>query len=225
MIQDTTIPVITIDGGAGTGKGTVRRMVAWVLKFHSFDSGVLYRAVGYKANCMNIPFSNETALVQIVKSLNIKTVDSRVFLDEVDTTSIIRSDDVGKLASKVAQIKSVRLALRHLQLSMRKPPGLVTDGRDQSTIFDTPLRFFLKTKAEERARRRVLQFQQMGIPANYDNILAEIIRRDESDTNNPANPLRPHPEATVLDTTNVTAKQVAGTILYLSGLLDYKDHP
>ncbi len=209
------IPVITLDGGAGTGKGTVRRMIAWVLKFHSFDSGVLYRAVGYKARCLNISLSNEAVLIQIARNLNIQTIDSRVFLDDVDQTTIIRSDGVGKLASQVAKILSVRLALRHLQLRMQKLPGLVTDGRDQSSIFDTEFRFFLKTDANERARRRFLQFKQMGIPADYDDILAEIIRRDDSDINNPANPLCPHPNALILDTTNVTAKEVARAILWI----------
>lgn len=215
MIQDTNVDVITIDGGAGTGKGTVRRMVAWVTKFHSFDSGVLYRAVGYKAKCMNISLSNEAALVQIAKNLNIRTVDSRVFLDDVDQTTVLRSDEVGKLASQVAKILQVRLALRHLQLSMRKLPGLVTDGRDQSTIFETRFRFYLKTDPEERARRRKLQFEQMGIETSYEEILAEIIRRDESDINNPANPLRPHPEALEIDTTKVSAKDVARLILFI----------
>lgn len=109
--------------------------------------------------------------------------------------------------------------MRGLQLSMQQWPGLVTDGRDQALIFDTPYRFFLVCAPEKRAKWRKKQFDQMGIPATYDEILADIIRRDESDTHNPANPLRSHPNAIVIDVTgSSSAKEVARLILCLSGL-------
>jgi CMP/dCMP kinase len=206
-------PVATIDGGAGTGKGTVSRMVAWVLKWNRLDSGKLYRAVAFEAQRLNVSLTNEAALVRIAQTLSIKTIDNRCFLNGRDCTAVLQSDDIGRSASIVARLLNVRLALRQLQLNMRQPPGLVTDGRDQSSIFETPFRFFLFADPEERARRREKQFLHMGLPTDYQTILAEIIRRDESDKNNPANPLRPHPQAFKIDTTNISAKQVARMIL------------
>jgi cytidylate kinase len=113
----------------------------------------------------------------------------------------------------VAQISAVRFTLRDYQLSMRKYPGLIAEGRDQGFIFDTPYRFFLKTSAEERARRRVLQFQSLGLPADYNSILKAILERDESDRYNPAHPLVPHDEAMVIHTDRLTIKQVARIIV------------
>lgn len=219
MIQDKTIPVITIDGGAGTGKGTQRTLIARLLGFNSLDSGVLYRAVGFKVYAGQIPLSDITSIEEIALNLNIVTKGNTVIIDNDDRTKIIRSDEIGgKYAALVAQIPEVRKALNHFQISMRKKPGLVSDGRDQGLIFDTPYRFFLETKPEKRAERRVKQFQRLELPADYNAILTEIIRRDDSDKNNPANPLRPHPNAMVIDNSNFTIKETARLILCMCQL-------
>ncbi|MBP6857608.1 MAG: (d)CMP kinase [Candidatus Pacebacteria bacterium] len=212
--QNLSITVVTIDGGAGTGKGTQRSLISRFLGFHGLDSGVLYRAVGYKVHSENIPIEDIETIESIALNLNIETKGENVIIDGFDRTKIVRSDEVGgKYSSMVAKIPEVRAALNKLQLSKRKYPGLVSDGRDQGFVFDTPYRFFLKTRPEIRAQRRVKQFERMGLPANYNDILEEILRRDHSDVNNPANPLKPHPRAFIIDNSNLKIKETAKIIL------------
>jgi cytidylate kinase len=207
----TNVPVIAIDGGAGTGKGTTRSMVAKALGFHELDSGVLYRAVGLVCKLKGI--SDKINCGKEAANLEISIEGERIFINNEDMTSRLRSDECGKLASEMGQIPEVRAGLRQLQLNKRRPPGLVADGRDQGIIFDTPFRFFLQADPEERARRRVLQFEKMNIHADHETILAEILRRDDADKNRSIVPLIPHPEATIIDTTHLTPNEVVSIIV------------
>lgn len=221
--QDLTIPVIAIDGGAGTGKGTVRRLVAQRLGFINFDSGVLYRALALKAKKIGVPHTEEAVLIELAGTLNVTTEGETIFLDGVDETLTIRSDDIGKLSSVVSKIQGVRDQFHRLQLSMRRHPGLVADGRDMGYIFETPHRFFFVTAPEERARRRVKQFREMNIEADYEAILDEIQRRDYQDTTRTIRPLIPHPQAKIIDTTNDPADVIAEIIIehYQRSKLDH----
>lgn len=214
MKQDLNIPVIAVDGGAGTGKGTTRGMLAKKLDFHELDSGVLYRALGVKAYQLGVKTDEVELLVTIANRLNVRVEGETIFLDGMDQTLIIRSDEMGgTLSSQVAKHMPVRQALEKYQLEMRKMPGLVADGRDMGLMFDTPNRFFIKTAPEVKAKRRVLQFQQQLIPADYDAILAAIILRDKADEEREANPLRPHPKAMIIDNTFMTREEVVDKIL------------
>lgn len=205
--------MIAIDGGAGTGKGTARMGVAKKLGFNAWDSGLLYRALGLQVAAMNLLCNNQR-IIELASSIQIQLVDETVLVNSEDVTSTIRSDEAGKSASIVAQIPEVRAIFHQMHLAQRKMPGLVADGRDMGFVFDTPYRFFLTTSPEERARRRVLQFERMKILwVDYDSILLEILRRDESDKNNPANQLRPHPEATIIDTTDLKIGESAEIIV------------
>lgn len=209
--QNLSVPVIAIDGGAGTGKGTARSVIAHHLGFHSLDSGVLYRALGlmcHRTNLTTIPQMVEAAL-----ALDIQVDGERVLLCGKDETATVRGDEAGKLASNIGSISEVRQALLDFQLQMRKAPGLVSDGRDQGEVFDTPFRYFFVCDAEVRARRRVVQFERMNMPAEYDLILEEIRRRDIADETRIVQPLKPHPTALVIDTSHLTIEQMAETIL------------
>jgi cytidylate kinase len=208
----TNTPVINIDGGAGTGKGTVRAIVAQRLGFHELDSGVLYRAVALRSLRNGIKITETKQLEGIASSLDLKMTGEQVIFDGTDETTIIRSDEIGRLASVVAQIPEIRMALRRFQLGMRKLPGLVADGRDQGEIFDNSYRFFLETSPERRAERRVKQFEaRQQQKADYDATLAEIVRRDEVDMNRKISPLKPHPLAWRIDTC-ISAVEVADII-------------
>ncbi len=209
--DDVNVPAIAIDGVTGSGKGTVRGIVAKKLGFNQLDSGVLYRALALVSIRKGI--SGSQNLAAAAACLHLKMVDHTVFLDGVDETVIIRSDEMGKAASIVAQIPEVRAALRGFQLSMRTLPGLVADGRDQGEIFDTRHRFFLEASAEIRAKRRVEQFTRMDLSADYETILAEINRRDESDFTRKVSPLKIHPRAWRIDTSNINAEETAEIIL------------
>ena len=208
-INPLDTPVIAIDGFAGSGKGTARAIVAERLGFHQLDSGVLYRAVALQSHRKGLKKIKQ--LEAVASRLNVTFIGKRIILDGRDETRIIRSDKIGKIASVVAQIPEVRMALRRFQLGMRKPPGLVADGRDQGEIFDGSCRFFLETPAEIRAQRRVEEFKARRQKADYEKILAEIKRRDDADINRKISPLKPHPRAWFIDT-RIPAEEVADII-------------
>lgn len=205
------MPVITIDGGAATGKGTVRNLVGSFLGFHQLDSGVLYRAVAYECIRRNV-IDKPEAWGDISSALDVKFEGEKVFLRGINMTSTIRAEDIGRAASIVSQNKKVREELMSFQLSMRKKPGLVADGRDQGFIFETPFRFFLTASAEEKAKRRRAQLLYQGIFSNYEDILKGIVERDKADAERKISPLQSHPEAVVIDTDKLNALEVADKI-------------
>ncbi len=209
------IPVITIDGPSGVGKGTIAKMVAKHLGWHLLDSGVLYRATGYSTKKANISSDNVSAVAKIARTLPIRFEDEKILLRDEDITQIVRQEDVGNLASKVGAHLSVRQALDDLQRSFVKAPGLVADGRDMGTeIFpDAQYKFFLIASAEERARRRFGQLQASGIHVNIADLLREIEERDYRDKTRVARPLRPARDAVVIDTSSLSIDEVFNAVL------------
>lgn len=212
LTQDLSAPTITIDGGAGTGKGDIRNLVATVLGFNAFDSGVLYRALAILAYDLGIDWSDEAGLVRLVGILDVtmpaattipsngeERIEEIILLNGVNRIRDIRSSLGDKGASMVAKLQSVRTALLPLQLSKRQLPGLVIDGRDMGELFDTPFRFFVTVTPEERARRRCLQRHGVVTEVEYQAILADILERDLADTTRTVRPLKRHPLAIELD--------------------------
>ena len=212
VIQYGYVPVIAIDGGAGTGKGTAAQTLAKILDYHLLDSGILYRAIGLAAH-LGGSLTDNAAIVSITEQVSIESCDGKVFLEGKDVTVRVRSDECAVYASIVAQIGEMRMELRKRQLEMRKPPGLVADGRDMGFIFDPARRFFLTALPEVRAERRFLEFTQKKVPAKYEDILKGIIARDNSDQNNPVHKLRPHESAIIIDTSFLSREEVLGQIL------------
>ncbi len=210
--QDVSIPTVTIDGGAGTGKTTVCALTARKLGFTNFDSGILYRGMGLV--CFRLDISEKQEMVSQAYNLDVCiTADNRIMLNQSDETELILSDDVGRLASSIAKIGEVRIALRNAQLKMRRMPGLVTCGRDQGSVFDTQHRFFLRAKQEVLAERRVRQFALRNQSVDFNTVLAEIRRRDEEDLTRKVDPLIPHPSARVIDVSDMKAEEVADLIV------------
>jgi CMP/dCMP kinase len=209
------VPTITIDGGAGTGKGTTRRLVAKRLGWHELDSGVIYRAIGFLVG------QNDEVeyMVALARDLNIRFDGDKIWLNNHEKSAELRSDRCGMLASKVSAFQPVRDAVHELQLSFRQSPGLVADGRDQGQIFEGSCKFFLVCDARERAQRRYLEFEGK-IP--YEQILTEIKRRDQADGTRTVAPLRAHREAMIINTTPLTKEQVVEKVFtgYQSWLKD-----
>ena len=160
MAQGKSIPVITIDGPSGSGKGTISRMLAQELGFHFLDSGALYRLLALAAEQHGIALDDEAALVVLSRELDIRFPAAgdgeQVLLDGVDVNDEIRTEVAKTGASRVTTLPQVRVALLTRQRDFRMTPGLVADGRDMGTVvfFDADVKIFLTASAEERARRR-----------------------------------------------------------------------
>lgn len=205
-----TIPVVTVDGPSGSGKGTISHAVAKELGFHFLDSGALYRILAYAAQQNGIALDDEPALAVLAGKLDIRfpadgdNTDT-VLLDGVNVGNDIRTEAAGAGASKVAALPAVREALLQRQRDFRQPPGLVADGRDMGTVVfpDAEVKFFLTASAEERARRRYNQLKEKGKESPYETILADIQARDERDSSRATAPLKPAPDAIQIDTTSL----------------------
>lgn len=217
-LANKQIPIITIDGPVSSGKGTVAREVAAKLGWHLLDSGALYRVLGFHADRLGVSLEDETALIPMAQSLPVKFVeqggDTLVILDGDDVSDIIRTEQVGELASKVAVFQPVRDALLSRQQGFAQTPGLVADGRDMGTVVFTaaPLKIFLTASAEERARRRYNQLKDKGFGATLAALVEDIRNRDERDMSREVAPLRPADDALVVDSTDLSVTEVVDRI-------------
>jgi cytidylate kinase len=208
-MHDDPIPVVTIDGPSGSGKGTISRLLARELGFHFLDSGALYRLLALAAHRRGVPLDDERQLVTLCDALDIRFPSEHeaqtVLLDGADVTREIRSEAAGAGASRVAALPGVRAALLARQRSFREAPGLVADGRDMGTIVfpDAAVKLFLTASSEERAKRRCIQLKEMGIEYVYAEVLADIKARDARDAGRAVAPLKAADDAQVVDTTEL----------------------
>jgi cytidylate kinase len=208
-------PVIAIDGPAASGKGTVAQGVARALGFHYLDSGSLYRLVAHKALATGTRLDDEPALAGIAAGLAVTFRSDGIVLDGRDVTTAIRSAETGAAASRVAVFSTVRAALLTRQRAFRRPPGLVADGRDMGTVVfpDAVLKVYVTATAEERAARRYKQLIEKGNSVTIDSLLRDIRERDARDTGRAAAPLKPAPDAVVLDTTGISIEASIAFVL------------
>lgn len=209
------VPVVTIDGPSGSGKGTVAAEVARRLGWRVLDSGALYRLTAYAARRAGVDFGDARALAEIARNLPVEFRDGRVLLDGEDVTLAIRTETAGNDASRVAAVPEVRQALLQWQRDYARPPGLVADGRDMGTVVfpGAPVKIFLDASAEERARRRHKQLKEQGIDVNLPGLIAEIEERDRRDRNRSVAPLKPAQDAEVIDSTSMSVDAVVERIL------------
>jgi cytidylate kinase len=208
-------PVITVDGPAASGKGTVAAGVARALGFHLLDSGALYRLVALEALDRGIDPDDEAKLAPVATALPAAFDGASVRLAGRDVTEAIRSEDVGAAASRVAVHPRVRTALLERQRAFRVPPGLVADGRDMGTVVfpDAPVKVYLTASPEARAGRRHKQLIEKGFSVNIESLLRDIRERDARDAGRAAAPLEPAADAALLDTTDMTIDAAIGFVL------------
>lgn len=214
------IPVITIDGPSSSGKGTISKLLAEKLHWHLLDSGVMYRILAWLIVRDNLLLNDVSKLVNAVNDLQVEFIDQsdqcqRIIVAKNDVTDVIRQEQYGVIASKVAIIPEVRLAINAYLRSFRKLPGLIADGRDMGTVVfpDARLKVFLTASVEERAQRRFLQLQGKRIDATLSTVLQDLIERDERDQSRIVAPLKPDPTATIIDTTKLSIDEVLQLIL------------
>lgn len=213
------IPIITVDGPGGAGKGTLTTMLAKHFGWHLLDSGAIYRVLAVAAQKSSTPLDDIPALVRLAATLDVRFPVQQdlvgVILNGEDVTSEIRTEVTGNLASQVAVIPDVRAALLQRQRDFAQMPGLIADGRDMgTTVFPAAqLKIFLDASPEERAKRRQIQLQNKGIHANFENLLSEIQERDFRDRNRSSSPLKPADDAMVLDSTHLDIQAVFEKVL------------
>lgn len=217
--QSEVIPVITLDGPSGSGKGTVAELLARAFGWHLLDSGALYRIVALTAVERGVALNDPAALAAMTQALAIHFElgpgEVRIRVDEHDVTGAIRSDTVSQNASLVAQHDAVRAALLDVQHSLRQPPGLIADGRDMGSVVftDAPLKIYLDATAEERARRRHKQLKDKGLGGSLRGLLKSIQERDQRDMNRSVSPLIQAPDAILIDSTHLSIDEVVDEVI------------
>lgn len=210
------VPVVTIDGPSGTGKGTIAGLLAKRLGWHCLDSGALYRVLGLLAQRRGLDLDAVGPLAELAAALPVVFAPGgRVLLDGEDLSTAIRTEEAGAAASRVAVHGPVRDALLDWQRRAARRPGLVADGRDMGTVVfpEAPLKVFLDASAEARAKRRYKQLKEKGLSANLENLVDEIRARDERDRDRSVAPLRAADGALVLDTTSLSIAEVLERVL------------
>jgi len=217
------IPVLTIDGPSGVGKGTVANIMAHELKWNLLDSGAIYRAFALAASKRNIQIDNTDELLKLASNLDLKFESDpsnnklSIYLDNIEVSAELRTEQTAELASKLAMIGPLRESLLVRQQKFKQTPGLVADGRDMGTVVfeDAPFKVFLTANVEERAQRRLKQLHGKGIAGILSQTLEEVKKRDERDASRKHSPLKPSKDALVIDTSNLSINEVVAKVMAL----------
>ncbi|WAR46808.1 (d)CMP kinase [Methylomonas rapida] len=214
------IPVLTIDGPSGAGKGTVSRAVAKLLDWNYLDSGSIYRSLAIAVLQVGIALDDLPAITQLAKEMQLGFECGEsllVRLNGVDITAQLGTETTGNAASIVAAYPEVRAVLLQKQKDFRKAPGLVADGRDMGSVVfpDAPFKVYLTASAEERASRRYKQLIEKGIDANLAQITREIEERDRRDSGRAAAPLTVPEGAITIDSSSLSIQQVIDAVMDL----------
>ncbi len=212
-----SIPVICVDGPTASGKGTLAAALAEALGYHFLDSGSLYRITALAALNAGLALdaAHAEAIAALVRNAVIEFRAERVWLDGLDVSEVIRTEEAGMNASKVSTLPEVRQALIDLQHGFRRLPGLVADGRDMGTVIFSaaPLKVFLTASAHHRAERRCKQLISKGISTTLDSLRADLEARDARDSNRSIAPLKPAQDALLLDNSDLTVEKSVNQVL------------
>ncbi len=215
--MSSSIPVVTIDGPSGVGKGTLAQFLVQQTGFHLLDSGAIYRALAFGAVQDGIALDDVAKLVVLANALPVKFIGTDILYNKEDITAQVRTEEIAGVASTIAVIPEVRAALLARQKAFATEPGLIADGRDMGTVVfpNAEIKVYLTASAEIRAQRRVKQLKSQGVSANIDQITRDIEMRDERDLNRKTAPLKPADDAIVIDTSHLEVDAVCQKVLSL----------
>ena len=218
------VPVITIDGLSGAGKGTVSKMLCNELGWNILDSGALYRTLTYLIDKKGIAINEflqkqEVLIKDFEVSFQIGSLGEPVsiFLKEQDITNLVRTEEIAEKTSAFSTLKEIRDFIRPCQRAFKQPPGLVADGRDMGTVIfpEADLKIYLTASLEERAKRREIQLKRLGTKVNMRILLDELEARDKKDIERKLSPLRPAKDSLAIDTTGLSPEEVLKKIKVL----------
>lgn len=207
--------VVAIDGPAGSGKGTVTKIIASKKNLQYIDTGAMYRCIALKMLEENVGLEDTEKIKKILDNIQIDLEGSNVFLNNRDVTKQIRTVEVSNFTSPVSAIGFVREKMVELQRALANGKDVIMEGRDIGTIVfpNADVKIYLDAKPEERARRRVEQNEKNGISSNYEQILKDIIERDTRDMTRENSPLKKADDAILVDTTCLTIEEVIDKII------------
>ena len=223
MINLNAIPVITVDGPSGVGKGTLCQWLAQELGWQLLDSGALYRLTALAAMRQGVNLNDMDSLGQVARTLDVKFDISgsdgvNTLLARQDVSRELRTEEMGAMASTVAAVPQVRAALLERQHDFQCAPGLVADGRDMGTVVFpyAVVKIFLTASLGERACRRYKQLKDKGLNVNLSALFRDIEDRDEKDRTRSESPLVPAEDAIELDTTSMPINEVCAEVMKLA---------
>lgn len=213
--------IITIDGPSGSGKGTVSRLIASKLAFNYLDSGALYRALSVSSARHGVNLCNIKGLVDLVEHMDVRfEMDDdnfKVFLDEINVSDEMRTEDAGVRASKIAFYPEIRESLLKRQRKFAFGVGLVADGRDMGTVVfpEADLKIYLTASIEERAQRRYKELIDKGEDVSLPALARQVRDRDARDMNREVSPLFAADDAVTIDTSEMSVARVLNSIFEL----------
>ena len=215
-----SIPVLTIDGPSGAGKGTVSRLIAKKLGWHYLDSGSIYRSLAIAVQKSSVDLNAVDEIVKVAQELVLEFEcgdELVVKLDGEDITHQLGLEQTGGIASQIAALPEVRQVLLKKQQDFKQLPGLVADGRDMGTVVfpEAENKVFLTASAEKRAQRRYKQLMEKEIDANLVQIINEIEARDRRDMERATAPLAMASDALYIDSSDMTIDAVVEEVLNL----------
>ena len=208
--------IVAIDGPAGAGKGTITKLVGERLGLVNIDTGATFRCVALNMIQENIKLEEEKKIQEVLDKIHIKMEpNGKIFLNEKEVTKRIRENDVNDLVSPVSTLPIVRNKLLEIQRKIAEGKNVIMEGRDIGTVVfpNADVKIYLDATAEERARRRVLQNQEKGIEASYEEVLEKIKERDKRDSTREIAPLKKAEDAIYVDSTNLNIDQVVEEVI------------
>ena len=220
-MSEMNVPVITIDGPSGAGKGTIAQMLALDLQWNILDSGALYRTLAYFMLEQNIELHDFEKNKELIKeNFNVKFDPGiagepvKVIFNDMDITKEVRTEEIAKKTSDLAADPIIREFIKPCQRDFMKEPGLIADGRDMGTVIfrDAKYKIFLTASLEERAKRRKVQLKRQGTEVNMRLLLQELEDRDKKDIERKHSPLKPASDSVIIDTSNLKPEGVVEEI-------------